>query len=360
MSSPHLPNKKLRTVILCALLAVFTLVCLTVAGLYMVCNAVMNGPSESARNALTLSLLNSNSTAWIPGLFLDDQTISAIQSGETDPQPESQAPHIEVKFEGEPVDEWADCPDGIRIETYYGRTYTAYVMLVRDPSAIYLGTSTTHFSLDTLGNRVFAQMKKDNAAAAINAGAFNDDGTSNSYIGSLPIGMVVSRGKILWNDGKSYDGFVGLTEDHKLVVADTIDQAAVEALNIRDGCCFGPVLIKDGQINTRVYDMETSFNSRTVIGQRADGTIIFLCMDGRQAGSLGATYADAMELIAQLGAINACNLDGGASTVMAYRDTLGKYGKSGEVILCNSYALIQASPRRMPTFFMVRGAETED
>jgi hypothetical protein len=105
--------------------------------------------------------------------------------------------------------------------------------------------------------------------------------------------------------------------------------------------------------------METTFNARTVIGQRADGTIIFLCIDGRQAGSIGATYADAMELIATLGAVNACNLDGGASTVMTYRDTYGRYGKAGEVVMCTSYALIQASPRRMPTFFMVRAAEKE-
>jgi exopolysaccharide biosynthesis protein len=227
-------------------------------------------------------------------------------------------------------------------------------MLIRDPSAVYLGTSSTSFSIDKLGNRIFAQMKQEGALAAINGGAFNDDGTANSYIGSLPIGMVVSNGKILWDDGKSYDGFVGLTEDHTLVVLDTINRERVEALNIRDGCCFGPVLLTDGEQNQRVYDMDTSFNARTAIGQRADGTIIFLCIDGRQAGSMGATYAVTMELMQKLGAVNACNLDGGASTVMTYRDP------SGEVVMCGSYALIQASPRRMPTFFMVRAAETED
>ena len=174
------------------------------------------------------------------------------------------------------------------------------------------------------------------------------------------MGMVISNGEILWDDGKSYDGFVGLTQDNVLVVADSIDRDAVAQMKIRDGCCFGPVLVKDGIPNEGVYGSDTSYNARTAIGQRADGTIIFLCIDGRQAGSLGATFPDVMEAMVDLGAVNACNLDGGASTVMAYRDCYGRYGKAGEVVLCGNYALIQASARRMPTFFMVRPAETEE
>ena len=172
--------------------------------------------------------------------------------------------------------------------------------------------------------------------------------------------MVVAEGEILWDDGKSYDGFVGLTEDHTLVVADTIDRSTVKKLKIRDGCCFGPVLVADGKVNESVYDTNTSFNARTAIGQRADGVIIFLCIDGRQAGSLGATYIDVAQIMEELGAVNACNLDGGASTVMTYKDTYGLYGNAGDAVMCSSYALIQASPRRMPTFFMVRASEGEE
>lgn len=351
----HSACKRIWTIVLCGLLVVLTLLLLTAAGLWMGLNTVFNGPSPSARDALALSMMRSDTTAWIPPLFLSDETLSQLNTGDpiVQPEPTPEQPEVVIEYGTAPADPWADCPDGIRMETYCGRTYTAHVMLIRDPSAVYLGTSSTSFSIDKLGNRIFAQMKQEGALAAINGGAFNDDGTANSYIGSLPIGMVVSEGQILWDDGKSYDGFVGLTEDHTLVVSDKIDRAQVEALNIRDGCCFGPVLIEDGELNRQVYGMDTSFNARTAIGQRADGTIIFLCIDGRQAGSMGATYADTMELMQELGAVNACNLDGGASTVMARRD------ESGQVLLCNSYALIQASPRRMPTFFMVRDTKAE-
>lgn len=365
MSKTHIQSKagkRLPSVILCCLLVFFTLILLAAVGLGMACDLIFSGPSESARDALTVALLKSDTTAWIPAVFLDEQTLAQIQSEKPSLQPEpiQSEPQVTVEFESAPADEWTNHPDGIRIETIHKSTFTAHVMLIRDPSAVYLATSSDTFDISIKGTRILNQMKIEGAIAAINGGAFNDDGTSNSYIGSLPIGMVVSEGKILWDDGNSYLGFAGLTEDHKLVVSETIDRTMVEELNIRDGCCFGPVLIKDGELNESVRKRVTSHNARTVIGQRADGTIIFLCTDGRQAGSLGSSYGATMDLMKELGAVNACMLDGGASTVMTYRDTYGLYGKAGNVIVCNSYALIQASARRMPTFFMVRASETED
>lgn len=349
------PRNRIWKPVLCALLVLLTVIMLAAVGVWMALNTVFNGPSPSARDHLALAMMKSERTSWIPPLFLDEQTLAELNNEEPvlQPEPTPEEPQVNIAYGPAPADPWADCPDGIRMETHFGTTYTAHVMLIRDPSSVYLGTSTTSFSIDKLGNRIFAQMKQEGALAAINGGAFNDDGTANSYIGSLPIGMVVSKGQILWDDGKSYDGFVGLTQDHKLVVSDTINRETVRELNIRDGCCFGPVFIKDGELNRRVYDMDTSFNARTAIGQRADGTIIFLCIDGRQAGSMGATYADTMELMQKLGAVNACNLDGGASTVMTRQD------ETGQTVLCTSYALIQASPRRMPTFFMVRPRKAE-
>ena len=61
------------------------------------------------------------------------------------------------------------------------------------------------------------------------------------------------------------------------------------------------------------------------------------------------SYADIINIMVEYGAVNACNLDGGSSTVMLYRDH-----NSGEVSMINSYSLLQEQPRRMPTFIMVR------
>lgn len=272
-------------------------------------------------------------------------------------EPSSQIPSTRIEYADPPADPWADHPDGIRIETVEKQNFIAHVMLIRDPSAVYLATSGNTFSLEQEGTRLLHQLRTEGAIAGINAGAFNDDGSAGTHVGSVPIGMVVSEGNILWDDGRSYQGFVGMTEDHKLFVSDKIDRATVEQMKIRDGCCFGPVLIKAGEINPNINYSLDFINSRTAIGQRADGTVIFVCIDGRQVGSIGANYGELQSLMVELGAYNACTLDGGASTVMAYRDTYGLYGKAGNVVAVNSYSLFQANPRRMPTFFMVRPAK---
>ena len=110
----------------------------------------------------------------------------------------------------------------------------------------------------------------------------------------------------------------------------------------------------NGAINDAVYNANSGYNPRTAIGQRADGSVILLCIDGRQAGSLGGTYADIINIMVEFGAVNACNLDGGSSTVMLYRDAYGRYGEAGQVQMINNYSLLQEKPRRMPTFIMVR------
>ena len=85
--------------------------------------------------------------------------------------------------------------------------------------------------------------------------------------------------------------------------------------------------------------------------------MIFVCIDGRQTSSLGGTYADVINIMVEYGAINACNMDGGSSSVMMYRDTTGKLGTAGEVSMINNYSLLQSEPRRMPNFWLVREAD---
>jgi exopolysaccharide biosynthesis protein len=152
---------------------------------------------------------------------------------------------------------------------------------------------------------------------------------------------------------------VGLNEDNVLIVSTSINAQKVKDLRIRDGCCFGPVLVINGEINEAAYNQNSGYNPRTAIGQRADGTVLFVCIDGRQAGSLGGTYGDIIDIMIEFGAVNACNLDGGSSTVMLYKDTRGLYGSEtklwgNDIAMINNYSLLQKEPRRMPTFFMVR------
>ena len=87
--------------------------------------------------------------------------------------------------------------------------------------------------------------------------------------------------------------------------------------------------------------------------------VIFVCIDGRQAGSVGGTYRDVIDIMIEYGAVNACNLDGGSSSVMLYRDMYGRFGTEGEVIMMNNYSVLQSQPRRMPNYWMIRAASEE-
>ena len=323
---------------------------------------IFHGPSPTARNILTMSLLEPSGTKWIPPLFLDKATLNEIQNGSTGSELPDEFDPNKVQINTDTSlnansDEWKNHPDGVRIERLSGATFNAHVMIIRDPSKVYMATSSETFSKDKPGLRITEAIEKEGAIAAINAGAFYDNGTSNPVVGSVPEGLVIAGGKVVWNKvemGVPENGFAGFNKDNVLVVASSMTASKAMELNIRDGCCFGPVLIMNGQINEKVYNGNSGFNPRTAIGQRADGAVIFLCIDGRTVSSPGGTYRDIIDIMTEYGAVNACNLDGGSSSVMLYRDQQGLFGEAGKVQMINNYSLLQSEPRKMPNYFMVK------
>ena len=349
--------KAVTRAILRTLLVVFTLVLLVLFGLIMVLDHAFNGPSMTARELLTMSMLESSGMKWTPAIFIGEDTVEAIKEKVSKPLPDEPVDTNMITINKDTIgqeDAWKDYPDGIKIEDLKSDTFNAHVMLVRDPSAVYMAVSNRNFSKSVPGKRMDSMMESEKAIAGINGGAFFDNGTTSSEVGSVPMGLVVSQGEVVWDDGSSYNGFVGFDENNILVVANKISAKQVKELKIRDGCCFGPVLIMNGQINDQAYNTNSGLNPRTAIGQRSDGTVIMLCIDGRQAGSLGGSYADVIDIMVEYGAVNACLLDGGSSSVMFYRDNYGRFGDVGTVVRINSYSLLQSRPRLMPTFFMVR------
>lgn len=343
-------------------LVLFTVIALILVAACLALNLIFNGPSPAARDVLTMSLLEPSGTKWIPGLFMDAETLDSIRTREDSNLTDEFSNTSEIVINKDAAistgtDEWANSPDGIRFESHSGDTYNAHIMIVRDPSKVYLGTSTENFSTSIPGTRIDDQIETDGAIAGVNAGAFFDNGTSDPSVGSVPEGLVYSKGACKWTTGSppnGIKGFAGFNKDNILVVAqDNLSKAQAEELNIRDGCCFGPVLIMNGEINQEAYNSNSGWNPRTAIGQRKDGAVVFVCIDGRQAGSMGGTYKDVIDIMIEYGVVNACNMDGGSSSIMVYRDTYGQFGEAGTVQVINSYSLLQERPRKMPTFWMV-------
>ena len=353
-------------------LIVFTLIILVVVTLVLAMNMVFNGPSPAARKVLTMSLLEPSGTKWMPGLFMDEETLDSIRNEKGNALEDDFTDTSLVTINKNAIlsgssNEWANHPDGIYIEDYQGATFNAYIMVISDPANVFMGTSAEKYSTSIPGKRLNEVMAEadDSIVAAINAGAFFDNGTSDPIVGSVPAGLVYSGGQKVWNAYKDMipaetgGGFVGFTDDNILVVAKSMTEEEAEKLNIRDGCEFGPVLIMNGVVNQEAYNKNSGWNPRTAIGQRDDGAIIFVCIDGRQAGSVGGTYKDVIDIMIEYGAVNACNLDGGSSSVMLYRDTQGLYGPAGEVTMINNYSVLQSQPRRMPNYWLVRSASEE-
>ncbi|HBR31254.1 MAG TPA: hypothetical protein DD733_04135 [Clostridiales bacterium] len=365
-------TKKKKSVVLKVirrvLITLLVLIVFSVYSVYTLCDAIVNGPSQSARDKAVLSAMQASATKWVPGLFLPDEEVDRIVSAseilnidEINLDDYKKQTEKQKKDELETTDEWADYPDGIKYQTVIGATYRAYILLIKDPSKVYVATSS-NFVNATAGIRLFNAVERENALAAIIGGEFND--TNGKGTGATPVGLTYSQGKMVWNDGCRRT-FIGMDKDNKLIVTSSMTEEEANRLGIRDAVCFqsGNVLIdiKDDEVRFHYSDNNTGTAQRTAIGQRADGTVIFIVTDGRTGSSIGATRNDVIDMMVSCGAVTAGMLDGGSSAMMYYRDyitkynidtsTLDEYQKQGMV---NKYKAF-TNPRRIPTYWMVRG-----
>lgn len=134
--------------------------------------------------------------------------------------------------------------------------------------------------------------------------------------GGTPLGIVMSEGQLKYgNVNSSYD-LIGFDNNNVFVIGQMTGQQAIDR-GIRDAVSFGPFLILNGT-PLEVSGMGGGLNPRTAIGQRADGAVLLLIIDGRQTHSLGASMNDLINVMLDFGAVNAANLDGGGSTVLYY------------------------------------------
>lgn len=198
-----------------------------------------------------------------------------------------------------------------------GDGYSGYLAVIYDPSRVH--TVTTKY-LNSRGEYLVDMAKRVNALVAINGGGFVDPNFNSN--GSTPCGITVSKGTMLtsatWN---GTGGIIGFTDEDVLVLG-KYSSAQVQALGIRDAVTFGPFLIVNGEASEVLGNGGWGNAPRTVIGQRKDGIVLFLVIDGRTISKPGADMDDLIEIMQNYGAYNAANLDGGTSSVMAVNGEL--------------------------------------
>ena len=186
-----------------------------------------------------------------------------------------------------------------------------YLVAIYDASKVKVATAS---NMNSSGEMITTIAKKNNAIVAMNASGFNDPG----YVGNggKPHGVVIQNGKLISNlpSANSSGGIIGFTHDNKLIMG---KMTAEEALNkgVRDAVEFGPFLVVNGEPSFIKGNGGWGTAPRSAIGQRQDGIVLFLVMDGRDYvhGIDGVGMVELTEIMMRYGAYNASNLDGGTS-----------------------------------------------
>lgn len=155
---------------------------------------------------------------------------------------------------------------------------------------------------------------ENNALLAINGGGFVDDNFKGT--GGIPLGLTIQNGKVIQSSEYiGSGGLIGFTNDNKLFIG-KVDSSNVKDYDIRDGVTFGPFLITNGKSSIIKGNGGWGTAPRTAIGQRKDGIVLFLVLDGRTIDNPGATLSDIITVMERYGAYTAANLDGGSSTAL--------------------------------------------
>lgn len=225
--------------------------------------------------------------------------------------------------------------DTIELTEISGEGYKGYMLSVSNPKKIRLVASK---NFGSSGTKLNEMIQEYGGVGGINAGGFSDiDGHGT---GGNPTGIILEDGQVIWKDNSTTFSIVGFDKEGILVLGNyTVKQ--IEELGIQHAVSFGPALIVNRK-PTKIYgDGGWGINPRTVIGQKADGTVLMLVIDGRQVSSVGATIKEIQNIMMSYGAVNASNLDGGSSTVMYYQDKLINHPCSayGERPLPNAFVI---------------------
>ena len=287
------------------------------------CGVLTLGPSERARELFVLSVTESSALKFVPHIYLSDETVESILHPVRE---ETSADSFqELGYENAPdatpveendgelvkIDE-EHLSDELEIIEIRKPTFKGKLMIIHDPSRVIVGT------LDRYGGSGWYLkefVSNYNAIAGTNAGSFEDpDGQGT---GGIPDGLVMRDGRIDYGSaGTVYSGVIGFDANHILHVGTMSGQEALN-LGLVTAVSFppGPTLIKDG---VKLQNLGGGYNPRTCVGQRADGAVLLVVIEGRHPDSIGATYDDLADLMEEYGAVNAGNLDGGSSSAMIY------------------------------------------
>jgi hypothetical protein len=178
----------------------------------------------------------------------------------------------------------------------------------------------TYKENQTLSQKVSSFVRDNNLFAGINATPF-DIASSKEGKAIKNIGIVISNGKIFAPANSNYDALV-FYKDGKAAI---INQSSINSIeNIENAVGGFHQILTNGEPAQRTLGKEAR-HPRSAAGISQDGKYLYLTViDGRRAGSVGATEEETALLLRSLGSWEGINFDGGGSTALAMRFADGK------------------------------------
>ncbi len=310
---------------------------------------ICHGPSESAKELFATTILETGQLKFLANVFLSKDELQEIVDKNSLQDMDVEVDENLINTEGNKEKEL------IEIHNVSGDGFEGTMMVVNDPSKISLATT---YPWGEYGKELGVIVDEAGAIAGVNGGIYYSSGNK----GGRPYGVTVSNGEI--QDitlGWSGLYLIGFDENNllRIISLEGMNKSAVEKMvkeeKIRDAISFQEEssdannhfvkLIINGE-KRELSGKGSGQNPRTAIGQRKDGSVLILVTDGRgKNGHLGATASDLIEIMAEYGAVNAANVDGGSSSSLYYNK---KYLRTSVTFYYTN------SSWRLPTAFVVK------
>ncbi len=310
---------------------------------------ICHGPSNSAKELFATTILETGQLKFLANVFLSKDEIEGIVS-------KNSLQDMNVEIDENLIKTNIDkTKELIEIHEVNGNNFEGKMMVINDPSKISLATT---YPWGEYGKELGVLTEDAGAIAGVNGGIYYSSGNK----GGRPLGVTVSNGEIQdISLGLVGLYLIGFDENNllRIISLDGMNKAQVEELikteKIRDAVAFQEEssdknnhfvkLIINGE-KRELNGMGSGANPRTAIGQRKDGSVLILVTDGRgKNGHLGATASDIIDIMAEYGAVNAANLDGGSSSSLYYNH---------EYLMTSVTFYYANSSWRLPTAFVVK------
>lgn len=291
---------------------------------------MMYGPWGYIRNLYVTTAMKTKDHQYLANIFYSDKKIEEIINSNYFIEIKEDVKLDDIVIDTSPKDSYdneydkeiltrTEGNDDYKIIDIKVGISKGYLIAIYDPTKVSL-IRAKNFNVGTYGEQVTAMCNRYNGLVCINAGGFNDDTGRGS---DIPLGYVIDDGEIVWpanNWDTTRGNLIGFNNEGKLLLlSDTTGNEALEQGMI-DGVEFGPFLIVNGKPLEIVGD-PWGKSPRVAIGQRKDGVVLFLVIDGENYID-GASLQEVVDVLMKYGAYNAANLDGGHSSSLSINGKL--------------------------------------